>query len=163
MSARQGFTLIEALVAATILAITVTAVTLPFTAGAQNEQDSARLTLAVAYAQELMEEILSRPFDDPGGGMTPGPEAGETSRDLYDNIDDYHGYSEADGQIKDMYGLAATDRLAAGLSRSVAAEYVYVAGQDTSGSPTFIRVTVTVRYRGRPLVTLQRMVYRYSP
>ncbi|MCY2931996.1 MAG: prepilin-type N-terminal cleavage/methylation domain-containing protein [Planctomycetota bacterium] len=160
MPARQAFTLIEAMIASVILAVTVTAVSLPFTAGAQNEQDSARVTLAVALAEELMEEILSKPFADPNGVQTPGPEAGETGRSLYDNIDDYHGYSEADGQIKDVNGVACTGLLAKGLSRGALAEYVYLFGQSTAQSPSIIRVTVTVSYKGRAVSTLQRLVYR---
>ena len=162
MPARQGFSLIEAMIASTILAATVTAVTLPFTAGAQNEQDSARTTLAVALAEELMEEILSKPFDDPAGGQTPGPEAGETSRSLYDNIDDYHGYTEAAGQIKDANGASCTDPLATGLSRSATVEYVYLAGQSTAQAASVVRVTVTVSYKGQTVSTLQRLVYKYS-
>ena len=45
------------------------------------------------------------------------------------------------------------------LAREVKATYVYVAGQDTGGPPTFIRVTVTVKYRDNPNVTLTRLVY----
>ncbi|MEI7835113.1 MAG: prepilin-type N-terminal cleavage/methylation domain-containing protein [Planctomycetota bacterium] len=162
MPARQGFTLVEAMIASSILAATVTAVTLPFTAGAQNEQDSARLTLAVALAGELMEEILSKPFDDPTGVQTPGPEAGETSRSLYTNVDDYHNYSEADGQIKDAYGSSCTDPLAKGLSRVATTEYVYLSGQSTAQSPSVIRVTVAVKYNTRAVSTLQRLVYKYG-
>lgn len=162
MPARQAFTLIEAMIASAILAATVTAVSLPFTAGAKNEQDSARVTLAVALAEELMEEILSKPFADPAGVQTPGPEASETSRSLYDNIDDYHNYSEPDGQIRDSNGLACTDLLAKGLSRSALAEYVYLSGQSTAQSPSVIRVSVTVKYKGQTLSTIQRLVYKYS-
>lgn len=162
MPARQGFSLIEAMIASTILAATVTAVSLPFTAGAQNEQDSARTTLAVALAEELMEEILSKPFNDPNGVQTPGPEAGETTRALYTNTDDYHGYTEADGQIKDSNGCSCATPLATGLSRSALAEYVYLPGQSPLRSPSVIRVTVAVSYKGRAVSTLQRLVYRNS-
>ncbi|MCY2924107.1 MAG: prepilin-type N-terminal cleavage/methylation domain-containing protein [Planctomycetota bacterium] len=162
MPARQGFSLIEAMIASTILAATVTAVSLPFTAGAQNEQDSARTTLAVALAEGLMEEILSKPFDDPAGNQTPGPEAAETSRSLYDNIDDYHNYSDPAGQIKDANGVVFTDPLATGVSRSATVEYVYLSGQSATQAATIVRVTVTVKYKTQVVSTLQRLVYKYS-
>lgn len=162
MPARQGFSLIEAMIASTILAATVTAVSLPFTAGAQNEQDSARLTVAVALAEGLMEEILSKPFDDPAGNQTPGPEAAETSRSSYANIDDYHGYAEAAGQIKDASGAVFTDPLATGLSRSATVEYVYLSGQSAAQQASVVRVTVTVKYKTQTVSTVRRLVYKYS-
>ena len=156
---RGGFTLVEALLASAILALVIVSVTIPFTSASQNEQAGGRQTLATSLAEEMMEEILSKPFYDPNGYVTPGPDPGESSRGLYDNLDDYHGYSEAAGSIRNAAGDLCTDPLSYGLSRSVAAEYVYVSGQDTSGPPTFIRVTVTVSYRNQPVVRLVRLAY----
>jgi MSHA pilin protein MshD len=154
-----AFTLIEALLAAVILAMAVSAIAMPFTAGAQNEQVDARRTLAVSLAQEMMEEILTKPFDDPAGVMTPGPEPGETSRNTFDNIDDYHGYTEPPGCITNLDGQFINTPASVGLSRYVTATYVYVSGQDTGQPPSFIRVSVVVKHRGLPLVTLSRLVY----
>jgi hypothetical protein len=36
---------------------------------------------------------------------------------------------------------------------------VYVTGQDSAQPPTFLCVTVIVRYKGDPLITLTRLVY----
>jgi MSHA pilin protein MshD len=155
-----GFTLTEALIAAVILLTAITAITLPFAAGARAEQADARLCLAVNLAQEMMEEILAKPFLDPQGTTTVGPDPGETRRARFDNIDDYHGYYEGPGQIADATGAVITTPAAEGLSRQVTAQYVYVSGQDTSQPPTFIRVTVTVAYNGAVLVTLTRLVYK---
>jgi type II secretory pathway pseudopilin PulG len=152
-----GFTLLEALLAAVVLAMAVTAITMPFTAGAQNEGFDARRTLAVSLAQEMMEETLTKPFDDPNGIMTPGPEPGETSRDKFDNIDDYHGYKEPAGCITSLDGSIISSPASVGLSREVTCTYVYVNGQ--SPPPTFIRVVVVVKHKDQPLVTLTRLVY----
>jgi MSHA pilin protein MshD len=159
----RGFTLAEALLAAAILALAITAITMPFAAGAANEQVDGRQTLAVALAQEMMEEILAKPFDDPQGASSPGPETGETSRNRFDNVDDYHGYTETPGHIADGSGTVITGPAAAGLSRHVTAQYVYVTGQSTSGPATFIRVTVEVRHNNTPVVTLTRLVYKMPP
>ena len=155
----RGFTLIEALMASAVLAMAITAITMPFAAGAKNEQVDARQTLAVGLAQEMMEEILSKPFDDPNETSTPGPEATETSRRRFYNVDDYNGYSEASGAIEDINGIVITDGAAAGLSRDVSAEYFYVTGQDMGKKSTFVRVTTAVRHNGNPLVTVTRLVY----
>ena len=162
-SGATGFTLAEALLAAVILALTVTAMTMPFTAAAATEIVETRHTLASALAQEMMEEILAQPFADPQGGVGVGPEVGETPRNGFDNVDDYDGYSEPAGEIADATGQVVTDSAARELTREVKAVYVYVSGQDTGHPPTFVRVTVTVKYRNNPIVTLTRLVYSMQP
>lgn len=156
---RRGLTLLESMLASVVLAISVFAITLPFTMGVRNEEAQQRQTVAVALAEELMEEILSKPFSDPQGGCKPGPEKGEKSRALFDNIDDYDGLDEQAETIADCTGEVISDPAARGLSRHVTTEYVYVSGQQTDEAPTFIRVTVEVRYENTPLVTLTRLTY----
>ena len=159
-SAPPGFTLVEALLASAILAMAIAAITAPFTAAARNEQADGRRTVAVCLANEIMEEIISKPFDDPDGKSDVGPEAGESARESFDNIDDYHRYEETAGNIVDGGGTLAGDPLAHDLSRHVTTSYIYVAGQDMDASPDFIRVEVTVRRKGLPLVSLTRLAYR---
>ena len=155
-----GFTLIEALLASGILAASIGAITCPFIAAAQNEQEDARRTVAIHLVQELMEEIIDRPFDDPDGGVAPGPDFGEYAIDEFDNIDDFDGYTDAGIYADDIWEpLAADEPAAAGLTRHVTTAYVYVSGQDTSQSPTFIRVIVEVKHAGEPIVKLSRLVY----
>lgn len=155
----QGFTLIESLLASAILVMTITAVTMPFTAAARNAQADARRTVAVDLAQEIMEEMLSQPFADPDGTSVLGPEIGESARADFDNIDDYHGYTEPAGTITAGDGSPADDPVAGDLSRHVTAAYVFVSGQSMLGPPTFIRVQVEIRRNNLPIVTLTRMVY----
>ena len=114
-----GFTMIEALLSASVLAMAITAITIPFTAAAQNEQVDARQTVAVSLAQEMMEEVLSKPFEDPNGSSSLGPEPGESVRSLFDNIDDYDGYTEPEGLIAGISGAFISDPAATDLSRSV--------------------------------------------
>ena len=75
----------EALLASAVLAIGASTIILPFTTAARNEEVDGRRTLAAQLGQEMMEEILSKPFEDPQGSGGLGPESGETSRSLYDN------------------------------------------------------------------------------
>jgi len=157
--AAGGFTLLESLLAATVLAMVICAVTVPFTTGVLNEQVNARRTLAVNLAEEMMEEILAKPYEDPQGASQVGPEPGENRRSRFDNIDDYNGYTESAGEITDVSGEVVTDPAARNLSRHVTAGYVYVAGQDTDEDASFIRVVVQVRYKDQPIATLTRLVY----
>lgn len=156
-----GFTLLEALLAAVVLAFAAVAITVPFASAARNEQIDGRRTLAVSLAQELMEEILSRPFedDDPSYARNAGPDPGEGTRSLFDNIDDYDGHTEPPGAVADMGGDVVDSWISEGLSRHATVSYVYVSGQEMSEPPSFVRVVVEVRYDGRPVVTLTRLVY----
>ena len=156
---KPAFTLLEALLAAAVLAMAITAILMPFTAGTQQEQVDARRTLAVNLAEEMMEEILAKPFRDPDGATSPGPEPGETSRSEFDNLDDYDGYTEPEGGVTSFDGGIVSDPAAVGLSRYVSAGYVYVSGQDTAEEPTFVRVCLVIKFRGSPVVTLTRLVY----
>ncbi|MFP4105657.1 MAG: hypothetical protein ACLFVU_06130 [Phycisphaerae bacterium] len=157
-----AFTLMEALLASSILAMAITAITMPFSAGAQNEQANARNTLAAALAQEMMEEVLSKPFADPDDedARELGPESDEVGRSSYDNMDDYHGYVEPEGMVKDMQGQAIDSPAATGLSRRVSVSYVYVSGQSSDQEPTFVRVEVQVFYCGTETIKLTRLVYK---
>ena len=152
-----AFTLMESLLAALVLAMTVTAIIMPFTTAARNEQCDGRRTLAVSLAQEMMEEVLSKPFDDPQGPGEVGPEADETGRGSFDNIDDFDGYNESAGNVSDLSGVASTAPEAVGLSRHVTASYMYLPGQDVAGVPTSVSVTVEVRHDNQPLLALSRL------
>jgi MSHA pilin protein MshD len=150
----RGITLLEALLAAVVLAMAAGAVILPFTAGAQCTVQDARQTMAVNLAQDMMEEILSKPFSDPDGD-----ESGETGPSTWDDVDDYSGYQEAAGNIRSFDGVLVEDPAAVGLSRHVTVADVYVWQQETTEPPTFVRITVEVRYKGVQVVSLSRLLY----
>jgi len=154
----------EALLASTMLAMGASAVLLPFNVGAQSEHEDARRTLALFLGRELMEEILSKPFDDPQGSEAVGPDGGESSRALFDNIDDYEGYE--DGYNKSISAIVGRngetiDSLAiVGLQREAVVQYIHVAGQDLGADPDFVRVEVIMKYMGDEIVTLRRLVHK---
>lgn len=160
--AAKAFTLAEAMIASALLAASISAITLPFTASAHNQQDEARRTVALSLAQEMMEEVLSKPFRDPNGPSACGPESGETSRSLFDNLDDYDGFTEPAGQLIGLDGRTVTTPASTGLSRSVSATYVYLSGQSTGKPASYLRIVVTVSYRGEPVVRLTRLAYDLS-
>ena len=161
---RRGMTLMEALLASTMLAMGASAVLLPFSVGAQSEQEDARRTLALYLGRELMEEIISKPFDDPEASDAIGPDGGESSRALFDNIDDYDGYEDGYGKSIDrIVGMdkQTIDGVAIeGLHREAIITYIHVSGQDLGDDPNFVRVEVEMKYKGDELLTLRRLVHK---
>ncbi len=159
---RRGFTMAEGLIASGILAITVTSIIAPFSTASRCEHEDARIAVASFLAKEMMEEVLSKPFDDPDGDDDEvGPGGGESGRGEFDNIDDYHGWAEtSEGSgIRDIQGNACTDARVSDLVRTVTAEYIRLDEQTVFfDEPTFIRVTVTVTHGGSDLVTLVRLI-----
>jgi len=157
-------TLMEALLASTMLSMGASAVLLPFNVGAQAELEDHRRTLALYLGREIMEEAIAKPFDDPDGPGALGPDAGESSRALFDNIDDYHNYKDGHRRaINQILGVRkqTIDGVAMeGLERKVLVEYVHVNGQDLAADPNFVSVTVRVKYEGNLILTLRRLVHK---
>lgn len=147
--------------AATVLAIVTASSALPFSAGVIQANCAARLEQATAYGQALMEEILGRPFFPPGNRTpTPGPESGETSRDLYDSMDDFDGYTEAATGLRDYQNQPISDSTATGLYRTVSVQYISFTGQTAGDTNSFMRVIVRVWDGNANLVTLTRIAAR---
>jgi len=157
-------TLMEALLASSMLAMGASAILLPFSAGAQSEAEDARRTVALYLGRELMEEILSKPFDDPQGSTAVGPDAGETSRALFDNIDDYDRYKDGYGQsissIVGMNGQTIEGIAVEKLWRKARVRYVHVSGQDTGDDPNFVRIEVKMKYDTDEILKLTRLVHK---
>jgi type II secretory pathway pseudopilin PulG len=159
---RHGLSLLETLLAATILATVAAAAALPFSAGLQQVQQAARLEQAAWLGAALMDEILAHPFDDPDqpGSYTLGPDTGEIGRASFDNIDDYHGYSEALTGARTSTGspLSVTD--AAGLYRTVTIQYRDLPGQAITPTKLFVEVVINVWDGTANVVSLRRYVTR---
>jgi prepilin-type N-terminal cleavage/methylation domain-containing protein len=158
---RRGFTLAEAMMAVFVLGIAAASVLLPFMSGAAVRAEGVNRTLAARLASDLMEKILLLPFHDTGGGATLGPESGESDPTKYDSINDYHGYAEPQGQVKDATGAVFTDSAYANFSRNVTCEYHAMSPQPEPGSLDecdFISITVNVSYSGRQMATIVRLV-----
>ncbi|MBN2560690.1 MAG: type II secretion system protein [Phycisphaerae bacterium] len=161
--ARGGFTLAEALLASTILAIVAATATLPFTAGVQQVNEAAKLEQAVALGQAMMEEILARPFFEPDERIaSPGPGPDETSRELFNNIDDFDGYAESVGDLRNFENAVITDPSSDGFWRDVSVDYVSFPGLGQAGDDvnSFVHIRVRVYHNNALLVTLDRVASR---
>jgi MSHA pilin protein MshD len=155
--APRGFTAIEALVAATILAILTAAVSGALMAG-RAQSKLARDTLAAScLAQSLMDEIMRLPYNDPLGYTALGPDGSET-RATYDNIDDYGGYQDGPASLKDLAGNAYPDTYQ-GFTRIVSMSDVSTSPVGWNRTLTGLLVTVTVSKDGVELAKLQRIAW----
>ena len=150
--------------AVVVLGIAAASVLLPFVSGAAVRAEGIHRTLAARLASNLMEEILRRPFHDPNGteyDVMPGPDAGGIGFAAYDNIYDFNGYAEPQGQVKDATGEVFTDSMYVNFSRNVECDYTYVPPQPEESDPAkceFIRITVKVDYNGKEMAAISRLV-----
>lgn len=88
----RGVTLVEVLVS-TVLVSTVLLVSITASANLlRNQAQQFSAAESVEVLGRLLDEVSSAEFRDPDGGSTYGPEADETSRASFDDMDDYHEY-----------------------------------------------------------------------
>mgnify|MGYP006908238722 FL=1 len=134
------------MIASIILSITVFALSNALSAGHQLTYDAMREARAQALAEALIDEVISLPYDDPEGETVMGPDTGETSRSLYDNIDDFNGYLEEAGALADADGTSyPTTYQEFSRSVTVTSDPQTVAGFGGGSPLTGIRVIVTVQ------------------
>ena len=149
---RCGFTLVEAIVS---LLIVGTLLITALNAVGASRVGQARLgnrRTATLLAQQLIAEVLAKDYEDLDGAPVFGPEADETSRALYDDLDDYHGWSAMPPQYRD--GTTIPDRT--DWQRTVTVDYVNPNDLlNTVGSDQGVkRVTVAVEQNGITLASL---------
>ena len=156
---RHAFTAIEALFAATILAILTAAVSGALMAGRAQSKLATDTLNASFLAQSLMDEINRLPFNDPQGTTTMGPDSGETTRLLYDNIDDYSGYADGPTGITDLAGNAYPD-IYQTFTRTVLMTAVSMSPTGWNRTMSGLLITVSVKRDGVELVKLQRIAWQ---
>lgn len=122
---QQGFTMIELIVGIVVLTIALAIVSTLIAPAEEKSADNVLQIKASELGQSLMNDISSRAFDDnsdmsggrvrcgePDAITNPcsvilGAEAGETNRNLYDDVDDFNGFEErvnaTDDPIDDGY------------------------------------------------------------
>jgi type II secretory pathway pseudopilin PulG len=154
----RGFTAIEALFASVLLAILTAAVSGALMAGRQQTK-LARDTLNASFlGQSLMDEIMRLPFSDPSGYTTMGPDVNETSRALYNNVDDYSGYTDGPSNLADIAGQAYSTTYQA-FKRTVTMSAVSTSPSGWNRTVTGLLVTVSVTREGVEVIRLQRVAW----
>lgn len=152
----RGFTALETLLAAGILAIVAAAVSGALSAGRMQSRNAQDTVHASMLARALMDEIIRLPYTDPHGYTSLGPDSGENSRAQYDNIDDYHNYTDGPSNLSDLLGNVYPSELQ-GFTRSGVMTPTSFSPPGWPMSPTGLLITVTVRKNGATLVILQRI------
>ncbi len=125
-----GFTLAEAMLAMVVLGIAAAGVLLPFTSGAKVRAEGIHRTLAAKLASGLMEEILNTPFE---------------------NIEEI---------VDEHQEETFPDPLYSNFSRGATCAYAYVPQQSPRDEDqcNYICVTVWVKYNGREIVVINRLI-----
>ena len=149
----KGFTLAEILVSVVVIAVALVPLIVVLGQGVKRGKDPQKITVATMLAQDLMEEIMPKFFDEnPSSPDSPaglGPETGETRAGLpttrnYDDVDDYRNYTES--PPREVDGTAMTEYT--GYTRTVAVDYVQEANFDavSTSITRFKRIRVTVSW-----------------
>lgn len=134
-SRQTGATLIELVISIVIISVSVTGVMMLITQLGQSSADPMVRTQAASVAEAYLDEIMARALNDPAGGETGGPEAGET-RATYDDVSDYNGLNDNGGAF-DQYANPVAGLEGYNVS-------VRVTPGSLGGSPgKYIRVLVT--------------------
>ncbi|OFE12893.1 hypothetical protein PHACT_06850 [Pseudohongiella acticola] len=121
---QRGLTLIELVAVIIILAVALVGVSAAISGAVSRSSDVLLETRAVALAQSYLDEILAKRFDERTAprGIPPcrsnctdevdfGLDGGETDREDYDDVDDYHGLDEGLDQATPLQDAEGMDRL----------------------------------------------------
>jgi prepilin-type N-terminal cleavage/methylation domain-containing protein len=144
MRRERGLTIVECLIAMTILSVIVLVTCHTLAAGQQHVRNGDRLTGAARLGRDLLEEIGARDYRDATTPTNFGRETGETARAHFDDVDDYNAYTESAGTIKDFDGnfYPADDQT---YSRSVAVTATTRTVTNLARDFPGLNVVVTVR------------------
>jgi|TARA_B100000809_G_C15119300_1_gene523671 MSHA pilin protein MshD len=154
---QRGFTLVELIAGIVVLTISLSIVSTLIAPAEEKSADNVLQIKASKLAQSLMSDISSRAFDDnsdmsggrircgePADGTNPctatvdfGPDVGEPNRNFYDDVDDFHDFTE---QVN-----STDDRIDDGYSQFIINVSVIYAGADLDlANDLAKRITVTV-------------------
>ncbi len=139
--------MLEVLIASAILSFATLGLVQAVSSGQSQTLDALRRARATALADAMLEEVLSKPDADPEGATGFGPDTGEVTRAAFDNRDDYHGYTQAAGELTGPDGTAYPtpyQRFEVGVT--VATETMDIAA--LGGEQAGLRITVTVTEPG---------------
>ena len=164
----RGMTLVEAVVSIAIIGVMLVAALNTVGAAQSTRKKMGDRARGMTLAQELMSEILAQNYEDPDYGAgsfgLAAEEVGDGSRALWEDVDDYDGWSASPPQKKDGTVLSNFT----GWGRTVEVKWVSPTDSSSvSGSDTRVkRVTITVTYESMPvveLVALRTGVIHYAP
>ena len=153
---RAGFTMVEAVVATLIVSGLLVAALNSVGAARSGDIKNAERRVALVLARDLMAEILEQHYADPDYGLgsfgLASAEIGDGSRALWEDVDDYDGWSASPPQEKDGTPMDWASRY----GRAVTVQWVEPTDLATiQSSETGAKlITVTVTHDDLELVTL---------
>ena len=149
-----GFTLVEAVISIVLVGVMLVAAINMLGATAVSKRSTEQQALGYSLAQDLMNEILIQPYEDPTQAAALGPEVGESgvNRVDFDDVDDYENWLATPPEEKNGTQLIGYDRW----TRSVDVSFVKPTDLQTEIlSRTGVkRITVTVSRDGIPATQL---------
>ncbi len=150
-SGQRGFTMVEAVAAAGIVALLTVAALSAVGSAARLRAASEDRVAAALLAQDLLTEIQSRPYDDPDAVAPVGSEEG-TTRAIFDDVDDYDTMVDSPPRLADGTPMAGKSAW----GRSVRVEYVSPSSPDV---PVGVdqgakRITVTALKNGSKVLSV---------
>lgn len=159
LPAPRGFGLLEVVISlflvGTIMVVALEALTAATTGRARAGNNAQACLLAHA----LLQEIIDKPYLEPDDTAAFGPETGETAtgtRAGFDDVDDYHNWSESPPETRDGTDLP----LSSDWRRRVAVQWVQP-NNITVNSPTdggLKQIVVTVEHKGVVLSQVSMVV-----
>lgn len=154
---RTGFSLIEVSLSTLLVGLMLVASVRTVGSVLRQRARTAADHRATLVARQLIEEILAQDYKEPTETATFGPEASETSRGLYDDVDDYHNLDQSPPLDRSGFALAGFS----GWRRRSTVQWVDPANVGGSGGSLtdqgVKRVTVEV-YEGTQLrISLQTL------
>ena len=159
---KNGFSLVEVIVLLVVISIAAAPMTTLLYQTLSDRAHASMQIMATSLAQGVMEEILSKDYEDPDG--SPGSFGTEEgARINYDDVDDYDGLDNT--PPRDSQGNALSSF--SGFRTRVVVENVAAASPGGSAEPDastdFKRVTVTVSWNdGSKLVRLLGLISNFG-
>ena len=146
---RAGFSLLETVLSSLLVGVLLVAAMRSVGASAFAQYRAAEQVTAQFLADGLLAEILAKDYREPGTTVGFGLETGESSSSKanYDDVDDYHNWSESPPQFADGSPMPGLD----GWKRKVSVLWVVASDptQQAFSDTGAKRVTVTVEHNGR--------------
>ncbi len=164
----SGFTMIEVLIGILLVGLAVAALMAANTALTRANGAGTELSTAEFLLGEIRELTALLPLADPGGGLTFGPEGGETLA-TYNDLDDFDGAVFSPPISADRTVLNDSAAFSQHITvENVSAsnfEQVMVDIDDSEAPPVFgsdfVRVTVTVFMNSRQINSASWLRARY--
>jgi hypothetical protein len=162
LGSRRGFSVAEAMMASTLLAIAVVGIAGPLGAASEQSRMGAERGAALILARELMEEIVAKPLCDGGATCHLGPESGESARSKFDSADDYHLYHDTTKELKDLSGQELAFSTDSVYERDVTVEYRTSPGGSATTSGDYAVVSVNITTPHKQVVQIWRLLTRQT-